>query len=131
MRSIRGPMQMYKTYPTRRAVLQRIVGEYDLLQRFWREGFLERGHGVLVLHQMHTAADDLRSVSEFWTLAEIRSLLREMGYFDEFIYAWLLSVTERDALPALVIGMEPGDNKTKLSFYRIHRPIVEKSRKNS
>lgn len=124
-------MPEHKADPTRRALLQRIAEEYETLQPFWREGYYERGPGALVLYQVHTEVGDLRSVSEFWTLGEVRAHLRSLGYFDEFIHAWFLSMRDLDAFPALVIGPESGIGRMRLSFYRIHRPVVEKSRKNN
>jgi hypothetical protein len=106
------------------------VEEYNLLLVFWLEGFLERGPGAIVLHQVHTAVGDLRSVSEYWTLAEIRTFLRNMGHLDEFIYAWLLSINDQDAFPTILIGAGHGNDGERFSFYRIHRPVTEKSRKS-
>jgi hypothetical protein len=124
-------MPEHKADPTRRALLQRIAEEYETLQPFWREGYYERGPGALVLYQRHTAVGDLRSVAEFWTLGELRSYLRSLGCYDEFTYAWFHSVRDIDAFPAFVVGPDHEMSRMKLSFYRIHKPAVEKSRRNS
>jgi hypothetical protein len=124
-------MSDHQYSPTRCTLLRRIVAEYESLEMFWCEGYFERGLGAVVLYQVHTAVGNLRSVSEFWTLGDVRAYVRSLGYFDEFIHAWFTSVCEADAFPVLVIGAEGDSGQMRLSFYRIHKPVVERFRKNS
>jgi hypothetical protein len=108
-----------------KTLLHRIVLEYDRLLLFWLEETLEKGPGSVVLYRSHTCVKDLTSVSEYWTVADLRRHLREFGYLDEFVFSWLVPIEQDDALPAVIIDREPSSTGHKLFFYRIHRPLVK------
>jgi len=86
----------------------------------WVEENQRHGRGALVfflLDKKETAVNELEC--RYWTLEEIRSLLRDLTVEDEFAFRWIIDCEETGGLPVIILSPGGATGSFDLCFHRL------------
>ena len=84
---------------------------FEELLEAWTARITERGPGALVFRRSSIRREDGKLRFEFWTMAEMRRRLRELGEFDEFVYGWLRTMKEVQGFGIVILGEADGTDE--------------------
>ena len=107
------------------ALLDNLRREPEAFAAVWEDEMQEHGRGALAFLPGTVGEERPDGVEcEYWTLAEIRARLRDLGQEDEFVLRWLLECDARHGLPVIIVAPDQQAGFFNLCFHRLQRPAL-------
>ena len=104
----------------RQEILRAVHAAFNKFQKMWENNMRDVGLGALVFVDEETVFTQGELACDYWTLADLRRYVRQVGENDEVVYQWLRAAETEGGFPVVVISpsAHPSGHNLVLSAMR-------------